>query len=178
MRGGSALNLVAFTSGAAIAESWSGRADIAVLRSAMKRTAPALARLADDAGAWTVWPVHTARLGEPWVASGGIALIGDAAHAMTPYAAQGAAMAIEDAETLACHVAKSGNLAAALAAWEKERRPRIMRVVRRAATNRTAWHASGPVAMMRNIFLRARSPGKLAADLDWLYGWKPPGSKA
>ena len=178
VRGGSALNLVAFTGGAAMAETWSDKADIAVLKKAMARTAPALARLADDSEAWTAWPVHTVRDGASWVASGGMALIGDAAHAMTPYAAQGAAMAIEDAETLAVRVAASrGGLGAALAAWEKERKLRIARVARRGALNRRAWHASGPVAMVRNIFLRMNSPEKLAADLDWLYRWEPPTPK-
>jgi salicylate hydroxylase len=61
-----------------------------------------------------------------------------------------------------------------LADWEKERRPRIIRVARRGAINRVAWHAAGPVALARNLFLRMRSPESLATDLDWLYGWEPP----
>ncbi len=175
VRSGTALNLVAFTGGAAMAETWSGKVDMAVLRKAMARTAPALARLADDGETWTAWPIHTVQPGGTWVAPGGIALIGDAAHAMTPYAAQGAAMAIEDAETLAVRVAGGrGGLGVALTAWEKERQPRIARVAKRGALNRRAWHASGPVAMARNIFLRMSSPEKLAADLDWLYRWEPP----
>ena len=147
VRAGAALNLVAFTRGNAMGETWSGKMDTQVLKHAMRRTAPALAKLADDTGEWTVWPIHTARPGGPWTAPGGIALIGDAAHAMTPYAAQGAAMAIEDAETLAGHVlAKPDSVAAALAAWEKERRKRIERVARRGASTASTWHASGPVA--------------------------------
>jgi salicylate hydroxylase len=170
VRGGGAFNLAAFTAGSVMAETWSERTDPLVLRAAMGRTAPALARLADDG--WTAWPIHTVDAARPWIAADGIALIGDAAHAMTPFAAQGAAMAIEDAETLAAFVsARPQDLAGALAAWEKSRRPRIDRVARRGALNRFAWHASGPVAMARNFFLRMRSPEKLAADLDWLYGW-------
>ena len=175
VRAGAALNLVAFTHGNAIGETWSGKMDTQVLKHAMRRTAPELAKLADDAGEWTVWPIHTARQGTPWTAPGGIALIGDAAHAMTPYAAQGAAMAIEDGETLAGHVlAKPDSVAAALAGWEKERRKRIERVARRGNFNRFAWHATGPVAVVRNFVLKARPPEKLATGLDWLYGWKPP----
>jgi salicylate hydroxylase len=140
----------------------------------MRRTAPALRELADDVGEWLVWPIHTAPPG-PWTAPGGIALIGDAAHAMGPYAAQGAAMAIEDAETLAGHVqAQPESLAAALSAWERERRQRIGRVARRGRLNRFAWHAAGPVAAVRNAVLRMRKPEKLATRLDWLYGWTPP----
>lgn len=177
VRAGAALNLAAFTRGNAMAETWSGKGDTTVLRNAMRRAAPALQKLAEDAGEWTVWPIHTARSG-PWTAPGGIALIGDAAHAMTPFAAQGAAMAIEDAETLAGHVlAQPDGVAAALAAWEKERRKRVDRVARRGSFNRMTWHARGPVAMVRNAMLRMRTPEKLATSLDWLYGWKPPALK-
>ena len=177
VRAGAALNLVAFTRGTSMSETWSGAMDTKVLKNAMRRTAPALSQLADDAGEWMVWPIHT-RTGGPWTAPGGIALIGDAAHAMTPYAAQGAAMAIEDAETLAGHVlARPDSVAAALATWERERRRRIERVARRGRLNKMAWHAAGPVAATRNLFLRMRTPEKLATGLDWLYGWKPPALK-
>ncbi|MBZ9852525.1 FAD-dependent monooxygenase [Mesorhizobium sp. CA13] len=170
---GSAINLVAFTKGERIAESWSGHADPAILAGAMRRTAPALARLAELAGPWAAWPVHTVDQKQPWVRSGRIALVGDAAHAMTPFAAQGAAMAIEDAATLAGLVADfPGNPAQSLSIWENLRRPRVAKVIRRGALNRLAWHASGPVAIARNLILATRPAEKLAADLDWLYGWE------
>lgn len=178
VRGGAALNLVAITGGAAMAESWSGQMDTAVLRRAMGRTAPALRALAGDGEAWTAWPIHTVPAKEPWIAAGGIALVGDAAHAMTPYAAQGAAMAIEDGETLAVRViGRQGTLASALTAWEKERRSRVSRVARRGAANHRAWHASGLVAKMRNVYLQVHSPERLAKRFDWLYGWEPPSLK-
>lgn len=173
VRGGAAFNLVAFTRGQRIAEGWSGAADAAILERAMRHTAPALTRLARDAGPWTAWPIHTVRPQTPWTAPG-VALIGDAAHAMTPFAAQGAAMAIEDADTLAAFIAtEPNNVAAALAAWERSRRPRIAAVSRRGAFNHFAWQAWGPVALARNLVLKSRPPEKLAADLDWLYGWEP-----
>ncbi len=178
VRAGSALNLVAFTQGKPLGETWAATMDNAVLKHAMRRTAPALLQLAGDVGEWTVWPLHTVRADRPWTAPSGIALIGDAAHAMTPYAAQGAAMAIEDGETLAGHVlARPDSLVAALGAWEKERRQRIEKVARRGRMNRFTWHAAGPVAAVRNLVLRSRKPEKLATDLDWLYGWTPPALK-
>jgi salicylate hydroxylase len=173
VRGGTAINLAAFTPARGLAETWSGQADVAPLRSAMRSTAPVLSRLADEAGRWTAWPVHTVDRRPLWTFPG-VALIGDAAHAMTPFAAQGAAMAVEDAWTLAASVtAASGNLTDALAAWEAARRPRVEKVARRGAFNRFAWHASGPVALARNLVLKTRPSEKLAADLDWLYGWEP-----
>jgi salicylate hydroxylase len=174
VRGGAAINLAAFTSARGLAETWSGHGDVSPLRSALRATAPVLSRLADEAGPWTAWPIHTVDRRPPWTFPGA-ALIGDAAHAMTPFAAQGAAMAIEDAWTLAASVAASPrDLAGGLAAWEAARRPRVEKVARRGAFNRFAWHASGPVALVRNLVLKTRSPEKLAADLDWLYGWEPP----
>ena len=175
MRSGTAFNLVAFTKGERIAEGWSGKADAGILSRAMSGTSPALTRLAAGAGPWTAWPVHTVDPNHAWTSPRGTALIGDAAHAMTPFAAQGAAMAIEDAATLAAFVAEAPeNLSEALASWEKSRKARIARVARRGALNHLAWHAAGPVALARNLVLKMRSPETLAADLDWLYGWRPP----
>ena len=87
-------------------------------------------------------------------------------------AAQGAAMAIEDAAVLAMLVDRHGDdLPAALAAYERQRRPRIARVARRGAFNRFTWHAAGPIAIGRNVVAGMLSPRRHATDLDWLYGW-------
>ncbi|MER9301873.1 FAD-dependent monooxygenase [Mesorhizobium sp. M0496] len=169
---GDAFNLVAFIRGERIAEGWSGHADPGILAGAVRGTAPGLARLVEMTGPWLTWPLHTVDQNQPWTTPDGIALIGDAAHAMTPFAAQGAAMAIEDAATLAGIIADSpADPPQSLLIWENLRRPRVARVARRGAINRLAWHAAGPVAIARNLFLKIRSPEKLAADLDWLYGW-------
>ncbi|MER8433575.1 FAD-dependent monooxygenase [Mesorhizobium caraganae] len=170
---GRAFNLAAFTKGERIAEGWSGHADPAVLDGATRDTAPGLAQLVALAGPWTAFPIHTV-VQQRWTSPQGIALIGDAAHAMTPFAAQGAAMAIEDAFTLAAVVSDfPADPAGSLHIWENLRRPRVAKAARRGAVNRLAWHAAGPVAVARNLFLAMRSPDKLAADLDWLYGWEP-----
>ncbi|RUW68798.1 MULTISPECIES: FAD-dependent monooxygenase [unclassified Mesorhizobium] len=169
---GSAFNLAAFTRGERIAEGWSGHADPAILSGAMRGTAPALARLVAQASPWTAFPIHTVAQ-QRWTTPAGIALIGDAAHAMTPFSAQGAAMAIEDAAMLAGMVADfPDDPGQSLAVWENLRRPRIAKVLRRGALNRLAWHAWGPVAIARNLVLATRPAEKLAADLDWLYGWE------
>ncbi|RWC46799.1 MAG: FAD-binding protein [Mesorhizobium sp.] len=169
---GSAFNLAAFTKGERIAEGWSGHADPAILSGAMRGTAPALARLVALAGPWTAFPIHTVEQ-QRWTMQDGIALIGDAAHAMTPFAAQGAAMGIEDAAMLAGVIADfPADLRQGLATWENLRRPRVEKVLRRGALNRLAWHAWGPVAIARNLVLATRPAEKLAADLDWLYGWE------
>ncbi|MEX0405047.1 FAD-dependent monooxygenase [Aquibium sp. LZ166] len=171
IRGGAAVNLVAITKGTRIAPSWSAGADSGELARDLA-VAPGLAKLAEGAGSWTRWPLHVVDPRGPWISERGIALIGDAAHAMTPFAAQGAAMAIEDAAVIAGLVDRHGDdLPAALAAYERQRRPRIARVARRGAFNRFAWHAAGPIAIGRNLVLAMRTPERLAADFDWLYGW-------
>ncbi|MGE0500295.1 MAG: FAD-dependent monooxygenase [Rhizobiaceae bacterium] len=178
IRGGRAVNLVAITQGE-VAPGWGGNPDPYALRSAFGRAAPRLKTLIDDVTNWTAWPLHTVEPTIPWTIPGGVALIGDAAHAMMPYAAQGAAMAIEDAVRLADHVAGApSDLGKALAAWDAERRPRILKVVKRGALNERAWHARGLTALGRNIVLGSRSPERLAGDLDWLYGWRPPAEPA
>lgn len=174
VRAGSAINLAAFTPGAELAEGWSSAPDASPLVAATRDVAGPLAALIASTAAWTAWPIHDVDMEIPWTASSGLALIGDAAHAMTPFAAQGAAMAIEDAETLAASIAAGPDTAASLASWERMRRRRVRRVARRGAFNRFVWHAGGAVAAARDLVLRARRPEKLAADLDWLYGWEPP----
>lgn len=170
LRGGATLNLVAITAGPSTAEGWTEHADQSLLGRVVADSAEQLRALSGAVTSWTVWPIHTVAPEAPWTVGKSFALIGDAAHAMTPFAAQGAAMAIEDAATLAEAVA--GSQDDALATWEAARRARIAKVVRRGALNRFAWHASGPIALARNLFLKSRSPEKLAADLDWLYGWQ------
>ncbi|QDB99383.1 FAD-dependent monooxygenase [Mesorhizobium sp. 8] len=175
VRGGTTFNLVAFTRGPAAADGRSSVAEIAVLTHAMHRAPPVLADVVKQAGAWTTWPLNIVDPNGPWTRADGIVLIGDAAHAMTPFAAQGAAMAIEDAATLAQSVAMRPNdLAGGLTAWEHERKARVAKVARRGALNKLAWNAGGPLALGRNLLLRLRSGDSLVADLDWLYGWRLP----
>lgn len=176
IRGGREINLVAFTDAGNLATE-AAPMEVSALHHGMRYAAPTLRDLALRAGRWSTWPIHAADLSVSWTL-GRLVLIGDAAHAMTPFAAQGAAMAIEDADTLAAAVAAGrGDMPAALRAWEASRRPRIRRVARRGAFNHFTWRASGAVAMTRDLVLRMRSPRRLARDLDWLYRWDGAGGK-
>ncbi|MCK9554100.1 FAD-dependent monooxygenase [Aquamicrobium sp.] len=174
LRAGAEINLVAFTPAMDIAQSWAVQAEMSILLYAVARSSPALARLVEMAGHWTAWPLHTVDPAASWTAPG-IALIGDAAHAVTPFAAQGAAMAIEDAALLAQYIAEpTAPEQGAISLWEQQRKARLSKVARRGALNKMAWNAAGPVALARNLVLRMRSPQSLATDLDWLYGWRLP----
>jgi salicylate hydroxylase len=116
----------------------------------------------------TVWPLYEVSDGA-WHQGEETVLIGDAAHAMMPFAAQGAAMAIEDAFELAAFAAGGESLAA----FADHRKRRIARVRSRGAFNRFAYHARGPVRLGRDLVLSMRRPESLAADFDWLYGYEP-----
>lgn len=171
VKGGDALNLVAVTKGGPMAPGWSHEPGPALLGQALARSDPALSTLCAKAP-WKAWPIFTADLDGVWTHPAGVALIGDAAHAMTPFAAQGAAMAIEDAAVLAGLVAEgSYDIAAALAAYETLRRERVRRVARRGDFNRFVWHARGPIAFGRDVVLKARPGKSLMRDFDWLYGF-------
>lgn len=106
-----------------------------------------------------------ARLAEPLptFAVGRIALLGDAAHAMTPDLGQGASQAFEDAAALTGHLAGAGpaDVVERLRRYDAERRPRTSRLMQ--ASSRQSWLMSrtGPTAWLRDALLRA-VPRRLA----------------
>lgn len=127
------------------------------------------------AGDMTGWPLNVVPPDRPWRhLDDRLILIGDAAHAMLPYAAQGAGMAIEDAAVLADALARAPTRSTALAHYEGERRQRIARVRQRVLFHRLIYHLPAPLSFGRNAALAVRSPESLRKDLDWLYDWRPP----
>jgi salicylate hydroxylase len=118
---------------------------------------------------WTFWPL--AKVETPSWHQGGIGLIGDAAHAMLPFQAQGAAMGIEDAAVLAPLLMRSDTAAAALARFEMLRRPRVERVQQLSERNGHAFHADWPVSTARDLVVRAQGPHGHLTRLAWIYGY-------
>lgn len=107
-------------------------------------------------------------------AEGRTALLGDAAHAMQPYLAQGAAMALEDAVVLALHLDGATDIPAALHAYEAERKPRVSRVAAASARTGGWYHASPPLSFARDAGLIAGGEALLFAMNDWIYRWEAP----
>jgi salicylate hydroxylase len=104
---------------------------------------------------------------------GPVTLIGDAAHPMLPFLAQGGAMGIEDAAVLGQRLAHAGeDIARAMRSYERTRQRRVARVQREARRNSWRYHLAGPLGFARNAVLEAMSGDKLLARYDWLYGWK------
>lgn len=165
-----AFNLVIIARGPALAKRWETIAHNTEISAASRRVNPALADLIAQAAPWHAWPIHEVASPSPWSKAGKLVLIGDAAHALAPHAAQGAAMAVEDAVLLARVVDATPDTAHALQLFEKLRRPRLNRVALRGRFNHFAWQVGGPAALVRDMILRLRPGDRLAADFDWLYG--------
>lgn len=118
--------------------------------------------------AWSLWARPDLQ-GPSQLARGRVALLGDAAHPMLPYLAQGAGMAIEDAWQLAQCVDTMGEeeLTKGLATYAHARWARNARVQRQARRNGEVFHARGPMAWARNTALRLAGPRLM--DQPWLY---------
>lgn len=103
-----------------------------------------------------------------------IVLIGDAAHPMLPFLAQGAAMAIEDGAALVRHLTGAADVPAALHAFEDERWPRVIRVLDRSRANGRLYHRAEGLArsLTRGVMsaLSRSTPQLAVSQLDWLYG--------
>ncbi|MDP2118278.1 MAG: FAD-dependent monooxygenase [Hoeflea sp.] len=179
LENGTTINMVAITRGADPGQTWAERenpTDRISLLEAFGDSHPDLLAIFREAPQMTWWPLFEVPDGR-WGNDAGTVLIGDAAHAMTPFAAQGAAMAIEDGYELAQAFsdADQDTVREAMSEYETRRRIRIGRARKRAAFNQFAYHARGPVRLGRDLLLALRSPESLASDLDWLYGYRSPG---
>jgi salicylate hydroxylase len=105
------------------------------------------------------------------MARGPVALLGDAAHPLRPYLAQGAAMALEDADALGQALAlvdqRIVDVPQALQRYALTRWERVRQVQRRSLRNGQIFHATGPLRWARDLALRSAGPRLM--DLPWLY---------
>lgn len=171
------FNIVAIAAGTNPGDSWEAQAQgkqHALLLSQFSRWNPGISKMLQNVAKPTFWPLFQAGEGR-WHNGSDTVLIGDAAHAMMPFAAQGAAMAIEDAFELATFVTRDPSLGDALASFEAHRTPRIDKARKRAALNKFAYHARGPLRLGRDMLLSLRPPEAFLADFDWLYGYRAEG---
>ncbi|MBI5264429.1 MAG: FAD-dependent monooxygenase [Bradyrhizobium sp.] len=124
---------------------------------------------------WLKWGLFGVPEGSPW-SKGPVALLGDAVHAMLPFAAQGAAMAIEDAAVLANLLADGAASPAEVTATFKRygdlRRARVMRVQRTARQAGHIYHLTGPMALARDTVIRALGAQRMLARQEWIYSWR------
>lgn len=173
MSSGEQVNVVAIVPGR-LDEPNARPADILRHFSESRWPAPALAMIGaiDE---WRRWPLSMLPDGGVWN-EGPVALLGDAAHAMLPFAAQGAGMAIEDAAVLAQCLSEADRapaaVNAALARYAALRAPRVGRVQRTARQSGRIYHLQGPMALARDLTMRALG-ARLQARQNWIYDWTP-----
>ncbi len=120
---------------------------------------------------WKRWSTADRDPIETWV-FGRAALLGDAAHPMVQYLAQGACMACEDAVTLGRALRQEGgDWTRALALYQRSRVARAARVVLSAREMGRIYHAKGVERLVRNDLWKGREQARFYDALEWLYGW-------
>ena len=120
-------------------------------------------------GGWGYWVVDT--VDAPKWFEGGVGLIGDAAHAMLPFQAQGAAMGIEDAAILAPLLMTEPDAESAFRRFEAMRRPRVDKVRKTSDFNGFAYHLEWPFTIGRDTVLLSQGSRGHLSRLDWLYSF-------
>lgn len=169
------LNVVVVAAGSApeALAGWDHDADAAAMRRAVAGACAPLRALLEAIPSWRMWPVHETSpvASADAMARGRVALVGDAAHPMRPYLAQGAGMALEDAQELGRMLAMAHEVGvdveSVLRRYALHRWERCARVQARSRRNAAIFHASGPVRMARDLAMRLAGPRLL--DTPWLY---------
>ncbi len=142
------------------------------LASPMSAELHALIAAVQASGGFTTWELfhRSPMFASKFYAKGKVALLGDAAHPMRPYLAQGAAMAIEDAQALGQAIASQPNVDMALQAYAKARWKRNARVQIQSQLQGYVYHASGLVRTVRDAVLRVA--GERVTGMSWLYDYQ------
>ena len=174
VRGGEWLNVVVIVQGHTPGDptSWDHSANAQELRARLADAQAPLLDLIHAIDEWRLWPLYdrAPMASAREQAQGRIALLGDAAHPMRPYLAQGAGMAIEDAQQLAASLqAHADDVPAALAHYGYMRWQRNARVQARAIRNGEIFHLRGPMRLGRDVALKLL--GARLLDMPWLYGY-------
>ncbi len=172
VRGGEYQNYVVITDGPNASSNKTITIDAEELKSRFDGWNGDFLSIFEKQARWTGWPLfETPKVKR--MAYGPVAIIGDAAHAMLPFAAQGAAMAIEDAAVLAKQIDIHENAHDAFAAFEKERIPRVSKVLKTARANGRIYHLSGIRSEFRDLGMWLTPARLLSARQNWIYGWRP-----
>jgi len=170
LRRGELYNLVAVFHSDHYEEGWNAEGSKDVMWQHFKMQVPPVLRMLERIETWRMWVLCDREPVKNW-SSGRITLLGDAAHPMLQYLAQGACMATEDAVVLAENVAASpDDPAKAFKAYEQARYLRTGRTQIMARVYGEFYHARGVAAELRAQALGARTPEDNYQGIEWLYG--------
>jgi len=169
---GEYLNLVAVVQGPlpASLDDWDHAGNKQDLEAAMGPIHADLREMLAAVPAWRLWPLcdRPPIQGPHEMAKGRIALLGDSAHPMRPFLAQGAGMAIEDAAELARSWARADlQIEDRLQMYAQARWARNAQVQQRSIRNGQIFHLQGPLRWGRNVAMKVM--GESLMDVPWLY---------
>lgn len=171
VQAGRSLNLIAIVHGPIPTDpqSWDQAAQPASLWEALGPVCSELTHLLRAVPSWRLWALHDRApvSHAAQMAQGRVALLGDAAHPMLPYLAQGAGMAIEDADVLSRNWHGEGDVVLRLQRYAAMRWARSARVQTRAIRNGRIFHARGLMAWGRDLSMALF--GEQLMDVPWLY---------
>jgi 2-polyprenyl-6-methoxyphenol hydroxylase-like FAD-dependent oxidoreductase len=170
LRRGELYNLVAVFHSKRYVEGWNAEADAAELWAHFNGQRPEVLRMLERIETWRMWVLCDREPVKEW-SKRRTTLLGDAAHPMLQYLAQGACMATEDAYWLAEKAGEQpDDLPAAFRAYVQQRYLRTARVQIMARVYGEFYHARGPAAELRNQMLGPRTPEESYEGMAWLYG--------
>jgi len=122
---------------------------------------------------WLKWSLADRAPLPSWGRGGPVTLLGDAAHPMLPFLAQGAAMAIEDAGVLAdCLGRTPDDPTAAMRSYERQRMPRVTKAQHASRKNGELYEMGGLKAPLRDLALGALGGKRLLHRYDWIYRFR------
>jgi salicylate hydroxylase len=171
VRAGKALNLVAVIQDASAEQGWNAPGDPEQIKAAFRDWPEDIRSLISGVETWRKWSLSTMPQLSRW-SRDDIVLLGDAAHPVLPFLAQGGVLAIEDADALA--LALRNRRASQAEAFKEYESVRMIRAAAVQAASRRMghiYHLSGIAAYIRNLVLSRRDPEVLLKSYDWLYGF-------
>jgi 3-hydroxybenzoate 6-monooxygenase len=170
LRRGELYNLVAVFHSDHYEEGWDAEGSKDLLWQHFKGEVPEVLRMLERIETWRMWVLCDREPVKNWT-DGRVTLLGDAAHPMLQYLAQGACMATEDAVILAEEAAATpDDLPAAFQRYQQARYLRTGRTQIMARVYGEFYHARGVTAELRNMALTGRTPAQSFDGIAWLYG--------
>jgi salicylate hydroxylase len=174
LRVGELFNLVAVFHSDRFTEGWDAFGDVQELHERFAGTCEQVRTLLQKIESWRMWVLCDRAPIKEW-SRGRVTLLGDAAHPMLQYLAQGANLAIEDAVCLADQLDREdGDFAAAARAYQNLRYLRTGRMQIMARLYGEVYHASGVVREVRNHVLGERTPEQAYESMAWIYDYGAP----
>ncbi|MGF7161098.1 salicylate hydroxylase [Rhodoligotrophos appendicifer] len=168
--GGAKVNIVAAFDNHWHEPGWGSHGSKRALHTAFGRVTAPLHEVLDCTDRWLKWAAMDRPPASQW-GTGRVTLVGDAAHPVLPYLAQGAAMAIEDAVVLGRSLVGHGDLTTAFRAYEAERQPRVAQMQQHCRRLGRAYHARGALRIARNLVLGLMTPDRSYGQMKWIYDW-------